>query len=202
MKSIVSVSFEIVKWVLIALINLTEFCLLHSTQIVWGLVCCFGCWWLLNKVFKIKVTIHPATVDTFESMVRMFQRESMFCEANIPTTSVGIDEDADLTCQIESKDIKLVKSNRRVSYAVRVAHIAKAQVGLLDNTKANELVYSRLCRDEMVKHGVRPSHIAHMVPLAVAACFIPLDSDFLAASLRRSDLMKERRSLLGSPIYK
>ena len=90
-----------------------------------------------------------------------------------------------------------MKSHRRVSYAVRVAHDAKAEVGLLANTKANELVYARVCREAMIKHNVRKAHIAHTLPIAVAACFIPLDSDFLAASLRQSREMTERRALLG-----
>lgn len=145
----------------------------------------------------MKITVHPATVKTFHSMVLMFQQESMFCEDAVPVVGLGIDEDADLTSESVRKDIKLVKSHRRISYAVRVAHVAKASVGLLANTKANELVYARLCRDEMIKHAVRPSHIAHMVPLAVAACFVPLDSDFLAASLRQCSEMQERRALLG-----
>jgi len=154
--------------------------------------------YVLSKyIFQIKVTIHPAAVETFESMVRKFQAESMFSEESLSSfTNIG-DKDADLTPDPQREDIKIVKSSRRVSYAVRVAHVAKAQVGLLANSRANELVYARLCREEMVKHGVRPSHIAHMVPLAVAACFIPLDSDFLAASIRQGEGMRERRALLG-----
>jgi len=142
--------------------------------------------------------------------VLMFQTESMFCEEAIPTTAVGTAIDADLTeatlpCQSVTTQVhpeKAIKSSRRVHYAVRVAHLAKAEVGLLSNSKANELVYARVCREAMIKHGVRKSHIAHAVPLAVAACFVPLDADFLSASIRQSAMMQERRALLGPQYWK
>jgi len=148
-------------------------------------------------VFAVKVTVHPATAQTFKSMVSMFQFETMFCD-DVQSTFVGEAKDADLFADPADEGVRRVKSHKRISYAVRVAHLAKAKVGLLANNKANELVYARLCRDEMIKHGVRPSHIAHQTPLAVAACFIPLDSDFLAASIRQCAEMKDKRALLGS----
>jgi hypothetical protein len=183
----------IIGWVLFAL----EYACNNSTQVVWAGICTYTLYLVLCKVFTIKISVHPATAATFHSMVAKFQQESMFCDP-IETTDVDITSDADLVSDADRKDNKLVRSHRRIPYAVRVAHVAKAQVGLLSNIKANELVYARICREEMIKNGVRPSHIAHMVPLAVAACFIPLDADFLAASIRQSALMKDRRALLGS----
>jgi len=168
----------------------------------WMSVCCVGVYMLFKYVLSFKVTIHPATKAVFQDMVLMFQKESMFPGDSSYTAAAGEGEDADLTQEPVRKDIKLVRPHRRIPYAVRVAHLAKAQVGLLSNIKANELVYARICREEMIKHGLRPSHIAHMVPLAVAACFIPLDEDFLAASLRQCAEMRDRRALLGPSDYK
>jgi len=190
---LLSLFFELLEWTLV-----------HSTEVVWGCVCLSLGWIAFRWIFKIKVTIHPATSRVFQEMVLAFQRESMFCEETIETTAIGNELDADLTDSpllqtvgTTARREKLVKSNRRVAYAVRVAHDAKAEVGLLANTKANELVYARVCREAMNKHNVRKAHIAHTLPIAVAACFIPLDSDFLAASLRQSSEMTERRALLG-----
>lgn len=197
MESLPIVLLSIISKTVVFLCSLLTLIIQNSTAITWAGVCFWFGYVSLRYIFKIKVTIHPAARETFATMVRKFQEESMFCEEAIASVlSVG-DKDADLTTDPQREDIKIVRSSRRVSYAVRVAHIAKAQVGLLANSRANELVYSRLCREEMVKHGVRPSHIAHMVPLAVAACFIPLDSDFLAASIRQGEDMRERRALLG-----
>nr|CBA35009.1 RNA-dependent RNA polymerase, p82 [Beet black scorch virus] len=176
------------------------FIIKHNTTILWACLCAYGFYRAFRLVFKIKVEVHPATRAVFKDMVTRFQRESMFSPDDEVPEGIPIHEDVDLVSDPTHKDIKRVRASRRVSYAVRVAHVAKSKVGLLANTKANELVYSRLCRDEMVTHGVRPSHIAHAVPLAVAACFIPLDSDFLAASIRNCQEMEERRAVLG-PSY-
>lgn len=146
-------------------------------------------------IYRHHYRIHPATVVVYRKMVELFQAESRYSEEG-PEVTVG-DYDGDIFFECEGRDVMSVRSHRRVSYAVRVAHAAKAQVGLLSNTRANYLVYQRLCRDEMVKHRVRPSHIAHSLPLAVAACFIPLDSDWLGASIMRSDELKERVSRMA-----
>jgi len=197
MESLPIVLISLISKAVVLFCNLLAYIIHNSTAVVWASFCL----WLMYITFRyfltIKITIHPAAVETFESMVRKFQAESMFAE-EVGTPCIGVGTpDQDLASDPQREDTKIVRSSRRVSYAVRVAHVAKAQVGLLSNTRANELVYGRLCREEMVKHGVRPSHVAHMVPLAVAACFIPLDSDFLAASIRQGAGMKERRALLG-----
>lgn len=100
--------------------------------------------------------------------------------------------DADL---LKNENMVNVKKHRKFHYASRVALLAKSQVGLLSNSKANQLVYQRICRDEMLKHGVRTTHLARMLPLAVAACFIRTDEDRLAESVmkvvsREKDLSK------------
>lgn len=197
MESLPVVLLSLISKAIVLICSLLTLIIQNSTAVVWACVCIWLGYVTFRYIFKIKITIHPAAAETFEQMVRKFQAESMYCEETTPCSlSVG-DKDADLTTDPQREDIKIVKSSRRVSYAVRVAHVAKAQVGLLANSRANELVYARLCREEMVKHGLRPSHIAHTVPLAVAACFIPLDSDFLAASIRQGEGMRERRALLG-----
>jgi len=169
----------------------------HSTQVVTAVACAYACYRCIRLIFVIKITVHPATEKTIRDMIQRFQSESMYSE-DVDAVMVGTTLDADLTSDPVSKEVKRVRSSRRVAYAVRVAFLAKAKVGLLANNRANELVYARLCREFMQEHGVRPSHIAHQVPLAVAACFIPLDTDFLAASIRSHEDFKERRSLLGS----
>jgi len=172
------------------------FAVTHSTEIVLGGFCCVGAYVCIRKVWDYRVRLHPATRATWDLMIRLFQAESMF---NEEVEAVRVDvgtADSDLYQDAECVNLKRVRSHRRVPYAVRVAHLAKAQVGLLSRSKANEMVYARICRDEMIKHGVRPSHMAHLCPLAVAACFVPLDADILAESLGRCDMMKERAALL------
>lgn len=173
----------------------------HSTQTLLGLLCVYGAYWCIRKVFVIEIAMHPAAKKTFKDMVRAFQAETQFGE-EVESVCVLGPVDADLYPDTVVPTQRCVRGSKRVSYAVRVAHVAKAEVGLLSNCRANELIYARLCRKAMIEHRVRPSHIAHLVPLAVAACFIPLDADFLAASLRQGKQMKKRVALLGKPVEK
>jgi len=208
MASITMVLMFLVSHIFNMLSIITYYIATHSTEVTWGTICVVIGFLLFRYVFALRVTVHPATTRVVTQMIQMFQEESMFCEEGIPHMCVGDELDADLTLpstpgqsdNTQEPQEKAIKSKRRVHYAIRVAHLAKAEVGLLSNTKANELVYSRICREAMIKHGVRKSHIAHAVPIAVAACFVPLDEDFLAASIRQSTQMKERWSLLG-PLY-
>jgi hypothetical protein len=134
-------------------------------------------------------------------MVRRFKDETSYSE-DVKFVALG-SGDADLVVDGMNKEVKKVLSHRRIPYAVRVAHEVKAEVGLLSDTKANKLVLQRLCREKMLQHKVRPSHIAHSLPLAVAACLIPLDSDWLASCLLRSKQHKDRLKLLGeTPVGK
>lgn len=99
--------------------------------------------------------------------------------------------DDDVACDLEKEDpdavsdagVIKIRRKRKIHYAARVALIAKSQVGQLSRTKANELVYQRICREEMVKHGVRPTHIARILPLAVAACYIATEEELVADAI-------------------
>lgn len=198
MESALVIVCKLVAWLIIQLLEGMLWVNDHSFEcLVAGLMAGF-CYLVVPRVLLIRVGLHPATVQTYHDIIARFGEETRLCERVEDVTVPVGEEDSDLFQDPVCKDLKQVRSSRRIPYAVRVAHLAKAQVGLLANTRANELVYARICREEMVKHGVRPSHIAHLVPIAVAAAFIPLDSDFLAASIRRCSQMKERTRQVGS----
>ena len=84
-------------WIISLFFSLLEWILQHSTEVVWGGVCLSLGWIAFRWIFKIKVTIHPATSRVFQEMVLAFQQESMFCEETIEATVVGTELDADLT---------------------------------------------------------------------------------------------------------
>jgi hypothetical protein len=91
-----------------------------------------------------------------------------------------------------------VRRNKPVPYATRVALEARAQVGLLKPGTANTLVYQRICRDIMKEHGVRPTHMALLLPTAVAACFMPSDEDIVASHMIAGSKQTSRRSKLAA----
>jgi len=100
------------------------------------------------------------------------------------------------SCADESQ-IK-VRRNKPVPYATRVALEARSQVGLLKPGTANTLVYQRICRDIMKEHGVRPTHMALILPTAVAACFMPSDEDIVASHMIAGGKQTSRRSKLAA----
>jgi hypothetical protein len=119
--------------------------------------------------------------------------DKVFGDDNVDDGLRPENEDRDL---VVAENRVNVRPRRKFHYASRVALLAKAQVGLMSHSKANELVYQRLCRDEMLKHGVRHTHIARLLPLAVAACFVRTDEDTIAESMREI-LEREDKPSIG-----
>lgn len=97
--------------------------------------------------------------------------------------------------RVSEKRQKLPK--RGLPYATRVGLEARAQVGLLERTKANFLVYQRICRDIMKEHGVRTTHIATTLPVAIAAAFNPSMNDIISSRAIGGEVISERHRLLG-----
>jgi hypothetical protein len=97
--------------------------------------------------------------------------------------------------KVSDKRQKLPK--RGLPYATRVGLEARAQVGLLERTKANFLVYQRICRDIMKEHGVRTTHIATTLPVAIAAAFNPSINDIISSRAIGGTIISERHRLLG-----
>jgi hypothetical protein len=97
--------------------------------------------------------------------------------------------------RVSEKRQKLPK--RGLPYATRVGFEARAQVGLLERTRANYLVYQRICRDIMKEHGVRATHIAAALPVAISAAFTPSDTDIISSRAMSGATVSRLHSLLG-----
>lgn len=88
----------------------------------------------------------------------------------------------------------------RRGYVGRVARRIKADGGLgtPKYTEANILVVRRKAADIMEEHGVRPSHIAALLPMTVALVFTPLPEEIEAARFMASAAAAERRRAVGT----
>lgn len=82
---------------------------------------------------------------------------------------------ADFEILLEGEDSKrtlpMGKRPRRLYISGVVASV-KNIMGTPDYNKANLLVVRRLCRQKMEDHGLRQTHIAEALPLAVEAVFV------------------------------
>lgn len=77
------------------------------------------------------------------------------------------------------KTLPMGKRPRRLYISGVVASV-KNIMGTPDYNKANLLVVRRLCRQAMEGHGLRPTHIAEALPLAIEAVFIEAEHEVAA----------------------
>ena len=91
-----------------------------------------------------------------------------------------------------------VPAKQRNRFAAFVARQAKAEFGLPKRTEANRLVVQKFCRDFMREHGVRATHISHLLPIAVELTFVPTESDVFAAKLRGTHTLAVREHEAGT----
>lgn len=71
----------------------------------------------------------------------------------------------------------------RHRFAFYMGGLAKGEFGLMKRTEANRLVVQHWIRDKMKEHGVRPSHLSQLLPIAVAVAFLPTRADIMAAQI-------------------
>lgn len=94
--------------------------------------------------------------------------------------------DEQLPEEYEDLGVRLRMPARRARWVVKAATMAKVKFGVLQQTEANELMVSDYVRKLMVEHGVRPSHIVQLYPLAVALALMPSQSEVMYSKLRGS----------------
>lgn len=80
----------------------------------------------------------------------------------------------------------------RVKMVARVAIELKVKFGLVRDTEANHLMMSDHARKYMVEHGVRPSHITQIYPVAVRMALIPSEDEVLGAQMAGTRRAQER----------
>lgn len=117
-------------------------------------------------------------------------RTTLPAVAGRPETIVdALNDDTDDAHGDGPLDVSGVRQRRR--YLRRVVLEARAHFPPMRRTQANTLVLDRWFRDTMREHGLRPSHIAVIKPLAVAAFFVRLDAEIAAAELTASSVVRE-----------
>lgn len=107
--------------------------------------------------------------------------------------------DEQLPVAFEQLGERLRMPARRARWVVKAATMAKVKFGLLQQTEANELMVSDYIRKLMVEHGVRPSHIVQLYPLAVALAFMPSRSEVEYSRLKASAQNTVARLLHDGP---
>lgn len=105
----------------------------------------------------------------------------------------------ELSSEFERLGERLSMPARRARWVVKAATMAKVKFGMLSLTEANELMVSDYIRKLMVEHGVRPSHIVQLYPLAVALAFNPSSSEIAYSRLKASAECSIGRLLVSGP---
>lgn len=145
---------------------------------------------VFRYLIRIQVTLHPATSRALGIINDYFNDVAL-------ETPESEEDDLIVDTRGDKPEVK-VRQGRRIHYASKVAMQVKGELGLLTYTEANRLIYQRSCLAKMKKHNVRASHIATILPIAVGACFVPLDSDHLGASIATSHECKVQRERVAA----
>jgi hypothetical protein len=82
-------------------------------------------------------------------------------------------------------------------FRAKVVRIAKGEFGLLQRTKANQLMVQKFMRDYMRDHGVRPTHIGLHLPYCVHIFFVPSRQEIEAHQLNAAREVHERENMMG-----
>jgi len=85
-----------------------------------------------------------------------------------------------------------VRPERKASYISVCASMARVEFGGMKRTEANKMMVHKYIRDVMRDHGVRPSHIALLLPQAVEFAFVENAGEIIARQMRASDAVQTR----------
>lgn len=136
-------------------------------------------WWLYDLLIIV-----------FRWCTNRAARSTLPAVAGRPETIVDALNDDDDASDVEGPpDLGGVRQRRR--YLRKVVLEARAHFPPMRRTQANTLVLDRWFRDTMREHGLRPSHIAVIKPLAVAAFYVRLDAEIAAAELTASSVVRD-----------
>jgi len=99
------------------------------------------------------------------------------------------DDDEDVAANAVSNQPRFIR--------MTIAHM-RTELGLLADNAANRMVASKVARDYMKNHGVRPSHISQQFPLAVQFYFIRSSQDELLVRVGQSRGYKKYQRLANT----
>jgi hypothetical protein len=85
-----------------------------------------------------------------------------------------------------------VPKRNRGRYVKKLALIAQAEFGLPSRTEANRLCVQRFLRDFMRTEHVRETHIALILPIAVALSFVPNEGHKYARDVLGTQAVREQ----------
>lgn len=120
------------------------------------------------------------------------EEEEVAVRKEVANVSLNCDGDIEELVEVANGPVHDVIGKRR--YVRRVVAEARVELGRLKDTAANRLVAERVLRKIMVAHGVRPTHVSVLSPVAVEMFLAPNQGDILAARIRASRAMAEARA--------
>ncbi len=93
-----------------------------------------------------------------------------------------------------------VRQRRR--YTVEIAQDCRMAIpGVGEESKANRLVARHWLYQKMVEHGVRPSHIRVILPLALELVFVPSQYEVTAMEMRNSSAFTTRNQAYEQQVF-
>jgi len=101
------------------------------------------------------------------------------------------------SAMVESVDDEFTVGLPTPRIAVKMSQLAFAKYGFMVQGSANRRIISDFMREEMLKHGMRPSHIMAQLPVAVELYFAPTPGQVEAVRYAKVVRDERRRTGLG-----
>jgi len=111
---------------------------------------------------------------------------------------------ADSMAMVDEADFELMDHKNkkvrptRVRYVATLALVAKNRYGVLSNTAANKQMVRTFLLGVATDHGMRPSHIAKSLDIAVELAFVPSETELVAKQINYSTSVLMRREEYGN----
>lgn len=114
-------------------------------------------------------------------------------DRNIETLASDIMQGVDSNAASAKMDIDNMGSTRKSGpFIAYIVVQAKAEFGLLKRLEANRLMVRKFLLELMKAQGMRPTHIAQHLDIAVAMVFVPSDSDIIAHKINATREVYDR----------
>lgn len=152
----------------------------------------------LESITSLELQLATALIQTYRWFTSRRQPQALRYNIGSPNevydTVCEDCEDADAS-SLDKAGSPIERKRARRRFLSRIVAEARAHFPPMKRTQANSLVLDRWFRDQMVGHGVRPTHIAALKPLAIAVFYVRSEADIAAAEFASSELVdtQERR---------
>jgi hypothetical protein len=136
---------------------------------------------------------HPFTVMSLILLVVWLVYKKYTATTDLPLLQLIRDHGQSMEEDMGDKGV--ARETRAPRICTVVCQEAVMEFGYMTNRESNRVIIEKFIRKAMLEHGMRPSHVCAMLPIAVELYFAPTPALIMAAKVRK--LVREERARGG-----